>query len=311
MLEDVKKSDGPWSCHPWAMGVTAVVCALSPLVLFGKSATSPKAIVKAGIHRLSVNKDAQTFYWRVDTALIRHDTQEMLAILAELDSAHFWSFGAGIGPTDPDSLQFQIVRAMFMHGLDGRGRVTEPCRSGTIRATGEITQKWLDAFDTPPDNWREVTRLLHDAKPAIRLIGLRKVAMFTRIDAEIANALHRVMTTDPYVQITRKPIANTGNRPSPPGLATTDFSFPLREAACQVLNAKGVPCMIDNQELAMAGVREMAKMWVLQSERRKALQDAISLLDPNGPGVRAVRASGTNASPDSAFSAFMRAVDSK
>lgn len=152
-------------------------------------------------------------------------------------------------------------------------------------------------------------RLLHDAKPAIRLIGLRKVAMFTRIDAEIANALHRVMTTDPYVQITRKPIANTGNRPSPPGLATTDFSFPLRETACQVLNAKGVPCMIDNQELAMAGVREMAKMWVLQSERRKALQDAISLLDPNGPGVRAVRASGTNASPDSAFSAFMRAVD--
>ena len=80
MLESVKKSDGPWSCHPWAMGVTAVVCALSPLVLFGKSATSPKAIVKAGIHRLSVNDERRA------RALFEKVTDDPVALKSSPDA---------------------------------------------------------------------------------------------------------------------------------------------------------------------------------------------------------------------------------
>lgn len=60
---------------------------------------------------------------RFDAVLMRRDVAEMLALLVELDSSEAWSFGAGIGPTDADFLQTQIVQVLYDRFLDENNRI--------------------------------------------------------------------------------------------------------------------------------------------------------------------------------------------
>lgn len=254
-------------------------------------------------------KEARVFYQRLDDAFVRNDVKQMISLLAELDSVEVWSFGAGVGPTDSESLQCRIVQIIVEHFLDEKGHVKGYEQVEIIAALNENAKMWLGVLRTSPSDHQTIMQLLLDKKAAMRWVGLKKAALATQLDVEMIGVLRHIMANDSYVQISRKPVGTDENRPSPPGLTVNELIFPLRVIACQVLNAKGHSCVLDDMALAREGVKAIAQMWEDQPKRRAALEDAISLLNPSGLGAKAVRELGSNASPTSAFSAFLLKVD--
>jgi hypothetical protein len=268
-------------------------------------------VLLTGTYSMSEEIEPALFFKRINNAVQDQNFNEMLSLLGELDSAEVWSFGAGVGPVTAESLQYSIVQILSDQFLNAENLGKKYVNDKAIVAIGEKEKKWLDMLYISHSDLQEILRLLNDPNPAIRWIGLNKVAVNSELDAQSIKMLRHIMSNDSYMQITKSPINSSEDKPVPPGLNVNDFSYPLRCLACQTLNAKGYSCALDNMELARNGVVAMAQTWENQANHRTDLEDAIALLNPNGFGFKAVRELGARAKSFSAFGVFLQKISDK
>ena len=235
--------------------------------------------------------------------VVRKDANRALSLLTELDSIKIWSFGAGVGPTTSRSLQCSIVRWMCNSGIKIQfAREIEPVDFGLSNSS------WRCAFDFTAIDCEGVLGLLHDQNPAKRLLGMRKSEKMQSLEKSICEALQYIAQHDDYFQIVRIRPDNLIDAPPPMGLTLNELVLPLREEATRILSENGILCHQDVDYRARSAVSSMACKWANCPERQWAFEDAISLLNPNGPSALAVRTMGVYAHPKSAYAAFLRAM---
>jgi len=91
------------------------------------------------------------YYDTINEAAWESDASRMVSILVELDSVRFWSFGAGLGPTDAQAIQVTALEAFADHLLDDertvavRSSISERCP-----LLGPIPQNQLVSFHSWP-----------------------------------------------------------------------------------------------------------------------------------------------------------------
>lgn len=240
----------------------------------------------------------QGFYKQLGDAFSKCNTEQIVDLLRSLDGSEIWSFGSGIGPVDADFLQCVAVDSVLM--------IKEDCRQ---KAVLDLSDKWHDAFCASPTNSSLIVRLLEDSKPAIRLIALRKIAGVSLMDLEVGRQLKRLSVADPYVRIVKKPIKVSYDHPSPPELGETDIEFPLRTIARQILLTKGYTVEYKAEIDAGEGVCYFAELWMSNPRRRGDIQEAISLLGPNGYGVKAIMELGESKKDSPVYRVFRQQLE--
>ena len=252
--------------------------------------------------------DAQIYLRRMDELTIKKDPVAILNLLGELDTVEFWSFGAGLGPTDSDSLQLTALQAFYdsLSDSEGRPRFDPSIGAGLSLATN--TLRWVHLLQTDPNNQRELTRLLDDDKPAVRWLGLKKATFLAQFDDSVRDKLRALASGDPYVQISRRLQQTDKNRPPTPGMTVNEFVCPLRELACGLLNRHGYKVSMDIGIVAQRGVDRLIYIYDSDEKKRRAVLDAISLLDPKGAGVSMLKQSGSKTDTNSTANVLLHAI---
>ena len=243
----------------------------------------------------------QAFYEKLGNAVSTHSTEHLIGLLDWLEGSTVWSFGSGVGPTDVDSLQCAVV--------DSYLKIEAESATERNISTTRAANKWVGAFQVTPIDSISMMRLLRSQKPAFRLIALRRIERFQQIDTNVVRRLKTLMGEDPYVRIVRKADSTQRHYPAPPGLDESDIEFPLRVIARQILSDRGIPVDYDAEKEAVEGVCYLAQLWVDNPRYREDIQDAISLLNPRGYGVRAIRKLAYEVQSNAVYHVFRRQLN--
>ncbi|MCC5790892.1 MAG: hypothetical protein JJT75_14780 [Opitutales bacterium] len=223
--------------------------------------------------------DIQKYYEKLDDAFSNRSTTEIVMILSETESSEFWSFGAGLGPTNNESFQIRVTSLLFNYFGTEEGYLKNIDSGAAKSDLDENSKKWIDFFQVSPKNSDRVLFLLNSEKGALRNIGLHKVEYIDSIDKKIESALRNIFSNDPYFQIVRKPVNPKGSRPAPPGLTENEVVFPLRKFSCQLLTKFGHPCELNEMTMAKDFIEILAQMWKENPEQRTAIEIALKLLN--------------------------------
>lgn len=242
-------------------------------------------------------------YARIDRAVAEANVQEMISILSEMETVEIWSFGAGLGPTDADWLQFLAMRRFEKSLLTEAGSPTGALSALTLKQADESWNAWITRLGVVPSNEEEIVRLLGSGKPAHRLVGLRKAAALRTPGASVVERVWSIATNDTFVVIQRRGRPAVGLGPPKPDDSEADFVCPLREVACDFLNARGLECKPNWDEIGDAGIARLLKLVDVSEQHRDEAAQAIRLLDHSGHGIRAVvrRRDRPNSTPSERF----------
>lgn len=243
----------------------------------------------------------QTFYAKLDNAIVKNNPEQIIQLLKRIEGSSVWSFGAGIGPIDSNSLQCVAVDSFL--------KISRDCYRKQYKYQANTNDEWRIAFSTEKTDSKSILRLLKHTKPAFRLIALRKLEGSSSLDEEIFNQLQTLVNTDPYVRIVRRHSKIMGNGARPIGFGETDIAFPLRIIARRILFQLGYSVKYDAEIEAMDGVRAFAKDWKDNPNRRKGIEEAISLLESMSYGVRAIHKLAEKACATSVYKVFERQLE--
>lgn len=229
----------------------------------------------------SLSALTQRYLKRFDASVCRADVGSAIRLLDELDAVSIWSFGAGVGPTTAESLQYRIV----MWALDSEKQLRQ--HQGQLPTDASF---WTKMFSEPLTNQTAMIRLLREKNAARRLIGLRTAMRQPSWSPDLVDAVKRVRDGDEYWQIIRVPHVRDCTMPLVLHATESELVMPLRDLARGELEKRGIACQHDKLADAMAGVVCMARNWVLRTERRMDYEDAVALLPPESVGAKAIRA---------------------
>ena len=216
----------------------------------------------------------------LDAITISRDISRAVRFLDKLDKENYWSFGAGLGPTDRRSLQLSAVRAWkdFLfdskgHLVAGDGNTNEPKKQID---TGAVS--WTSTLSIGADSAKILNLLSHE-NPAVRWVGVYKASFLLKESPELKNAIRQLATADPYIVIARQEVASKDGLPAPPGLTTNVFVAPLREASENALSAasENAPA---SKDLSFDGVSMLLKLYVASPLYRADILNALYYLDP-------------------------------
>lgn len=246
-------------------------------------------------------------YFEFNAAYSARNVKALIGLMSDLDTTQAWSFGAGLGPTDSDSLQIMVAKVMLEAFLDRLGNLTGISEQDISQFSANEL-KWTNAIRTDSVKTQEVVSLLNSHKPAERFIGLLKCAEHPVDESVVVSNIMNIAMNDDFFQIIRAPATNSGQKPLPPGKTSTKFSFPLRDLACKILAKNSTNISIENDKLVSDGIGILAKMWETHPGRRQAIIEAISLLDADSPEVCKLRAMSGAATPTSLHYHFLSEI---
>jgi hypothetical protein len=201
----------------------------------------------------------------------------LLRDIASAEDASLTSFGAGLGPTNRESLLFSAVLALSSQMIDAS---TDPLPSDPA---------WLRLILDDETDGEGIEIALASRDPVIRLAAILKIRKEAVLSDKVIASLTMIAASDPYLQIQRQTVPGEDGRPPRPGLNENVIVAPLRQLADRELNARG----IGNIKKSPPTDNEASK-WISEMDTREGitLEDirfAITQLSGKGPRMKALK----------------------
>ena len=223
------------------------------------------------------------YYDKINSTAINGDANGMLSLLAEFDRLDLWSFGAGLGPTDSESMQLTAIQAFYKRLCNDDGLPLPGLEQTIVQDNALII--WRQNIMVDPKDRGSLSNLLLNEKPAVRWLGLKKAYSLPLIGSELIDILRNIAMHDPYVRIIRIIQREEMDRPSPPGKTINEFSCPFRDMARDLLIQHGVDAIKDELSISRTGISYLDHIYSQNAYRRQDVVDAIMLLHKDGNSV--------------------------
>lgn len=234
-------------------------------------------------HELLIPK----YYDKINSTAINGDANGMISLLAEFDHLDLWSFGAGLGPTDSESMQLTAIQAFYKSLCNDAGLPRPELAQTALQDNALLT--WHQNIMMDPKDSGALSNLLLSEKPAFRWLGLKKASSLPLIGGDLIDILRNIAIHDPYVRIIRIIQREEMDRPSPPGKTINEFSCPIRDMARDILIQHGVDAIKDELSISRTGISYLDHIYSRNAHRRQDVVDAIMLLHKDGNSVAVLK----------------------
>jgi hypothetical protein len=229
----------------------------------------------------------QKYYEIINSTAIDGDTNDMISLLTEFDHLELWGFGAGLGPTDSESMQLTAIQAFYKRLCNDDGLPLPELKQTIVQNNAFLA--WRHHIMVDPKDSEALSNLLLSGKPAVRWLGLKKASSLSLIGREQIDILRSIAMHDPYVRIIRINQRKEMDRPSPPGKTVNEFACPFRDMAHDILLQHGVNAKKDEISISNTGISYLDHIYSHHKNKRQDIIDAIMLLYKDGNSVAVLK----------------------
>jgi len=252
-----------------------------------------------GINSACADEYIPAFYKSFNEASFNKDYSGLMNLLCKPLQKDVWSFGAGLGPTDNESLQMQVVKVLADVAIDTNGELKTQYLGHGDPVNNPARIIWEKRFQIPPSETDQIIILLNDKSAPTRWLGIYK-SKYSKANDRLIEKLKAIVEADPYVTIIRTSSDEKSNQL--PGADNSDMNTlvcPLRLQAAAVLKQWGIKTSENQESVGRAGAKYLLSLSEKNSGEIQDIIEAVQLLSPNDPTVKAIKTWPTNNAKDS------------